>query len=445
MIERGLLYFDEKNKKFDLHPIVRRYAYDRLTAADRMGAHERLVNYFDAIPKTEKVNLLEDLASVIELYHHMVRAGMFDESRQLYQDHLRQNLFYQFGAYQIVIELLLSLFPYGTDNMPNLKDESAQAWTSHELANSFAMSGQPVHALPLWNLHHSIRERQENKKGLSIGLGAKASIALLPTGALMEAEKCFRQSLELSHGIDRQFHEAVGRQELGLVLLYRGLWNEAETEFSTSLLISERESFLQNRNITWAYRARRSLFIVRSNESEYQQSTSTLIQLSISFARRPLELADETANPNSGYVYPISDYIRAYWLLGAAYRANNELTLAEENLSKALNLCRQINLVNLEAEILLDLARLRYDEKNYEEAKALADEALTITERCGYVLQGADVNLFLAQYALEQEQDKVRTKEYAETALKLATCDGPPYYYKVAYDEAVAMLERLKV
>jgi hypothetical protein len=26
----------------------------------------------------------------------------------------------------------------------------------------------------------------------------------------------------------------------------------------------------------------------------------------------------------------------------------------------------------------------------------------------------------------------------------VATCDGPPYYYKVAYEEAERMLERLK-
>ena len=138
------------------------------------------------------------------------------------------------------------------------------------------------------------------------------------------------------------------------------------------------------------------------------------------------------------------DYVRAYWLLGAAYRTNNDLNKAEENLSKAICLCRQINLVDHEADILLDLARLRYDQTTYEEAKTLADEALSITERCGYVLQGADVNLFLAQYALEQEKDKAKAKEYAETALKLATCDGPPYYYKVAYEEAERMLEKLK-
>jgi hypothetical protein len=52
--------------------------------------------------------------------------------------------------------------------------------------------------------------------------------------------------------------------------------------------------------------------------------------------------------------------------------------------------------------------------------------------------------LFLAQYALEQEKDKTKAKEYAETALTLAYCDGPPYYYKVAYEEAGRMLEKLK-
>jgi hypothetical protein len=139
------------------------------------------------------------------------------------------------------------------------------------------------------------------------------------------------------------------------------------------------------------------------------------------------------------------DYVRAHWLLGAAYRANNELTLVEENLSKALNLCRQINAVDAEADILLDIARLRYTQDDFKDALEKASEALMITERSGYVLQGADVNLFLAQYALEQEKEKAKAKQYAEAAKKLATCDGPLYYYKVAYEEAVAMLERLKV
>jgi tetratricopeptide (TPR) repeat protein len=225
------------------------------------------------------------------------------------------------------------------------------------------------------------------------------------------------------------------------VLLCRGQWNEAEKEFLASLKISERESFIQNQGVTWVYRTRRLLLIARSNKSENQQLAAKLIQLSISYAHRTLELAKETEKLRHPYA---TDFIRSYWILGAAYCANNELTLAEENLSKALNLCRQINLVNHEADILLDLARLRYAQGDFKDAQEKASEALVITERSGYVLQGADVNLFLAQYALEQEKDKAKAKKYTETALKLAYCDGPPYYYKVAYEEAERFLENLK-
>ena len=72
---RGLLHWDKTANKYDLHPIVRGYAYERLTAPARTAAHNRLIDYFDAVPKPSKVEKLEDLAPVIELYHHMVRAG----------------------------------------------------------------------------------------------------------------------------------------------------------------------------------------------------------------------------------------------------------------------------------------------------------------------------------------------------------------------------------
>lgn len=53
------------------------------------------------------------------------------------------------------------------------------------------------------------------------------------------------------------------------------------------------------------------------------------------------------------------------------------------------------------------------------------------------------MHLFLVQFALEQEKDKEKAKELAERAKELATCDGPPYYYKVAYEEAERFLENL--
>jgi tetratricopeptide (TPR) repeat protein len=210
------------------------------------------------------------------------------------------------------------------------------------------------------------------------------------------------------------------------------VWEEAEEELAVALALFEKIDHVQLQGVTWAYRALRTLLMGN-------------VKATIEAARRALELADETAHT----IHPVErDYVRVHWLLGAAHRANGDLENADRDLNEALTRCRSINLVEMEADILLDLARLRAATRSFdsaqddrEEALRLAQEALLITERCGYVLQGADVHLFLAQMALE-DGDKETALEHAREACRLATCDGPPgYTYKVAYDEAGALLQ----
>jgi hypothetical protein len=64
---------------YDLHPIVRRYAYSRLT--NPTATHTQLVSYFEPVPPPERVRTLDDLRPTIELYHHLVHAGRYDEAR----------------------------------------------------------------------------------------------------------------------------------------------------------------------------------------------------------------------------------------------------------------------------------------------------------------------------------------------------------------------------
>ncbi|NOT04235.1 MAG: tetratricopeptide repeat protein [Anaerolineales bacterium] len=434
--KRGLLQYAGESQHYDMHPIVRHYAYDKFATPDKTNAHTRLVNYFKAVPKPQTVTTLEDLAPVIELYHHMVRVGNLDEAIILFDDRLTNPLYFQFCSYQQVIELLGALFNDGENEAPNLKSESWQAWVLNTLATAYLLSGQPSHAITLYKMQIAIREAHAANESAAIGLSNMAQ-AQLHIGALVDAERNLRLSIDLCREIDKKIQEGNGHCQLSRVLAYCGKWQETEQEQSKTLKILENEKHIQRQGVIWAIRALYFLLLARANS----QSKALSLKLSIECAFRALEFADKDTQANSPV---LREYVRAHWLLGAAYRANNALTLAEENLSKALNLCRQINNVEHEADILLDLARLRYAQGDFKDAQEKASEALVITERSGYVLQGADVNLFLAQYALEQEKDKVKAKEYAESALKLAYCDGPPYYYKVAYEEAVAMLESLK-
>ena len=456
--KRGLLQYAGESQRYDMHPIVRHYAYDHLTADKKREAHVELAMHFiDVMPVTnENVKTLEDLAPVIELYHHLVRAGNLDDARKIFKDRLDTPTYYQFGAYQLQIELLRALFLDGEDKPPRLKDESTQADTLNDLASVYFLSGQPRRTARLLEMSIGFDEKHSDKINLAIDLVNLAN-RNSDLGELSAAERNLRRQIDLCREITNEEYEGTGHYERGRVLAYAGQWDESEKALNAGEEIKKKTNHIQAQSVIWLYRALRfllmareeTIFDTRKSSGESRISNNEYRIPAIESAQRALELADETTRTRMNVP---RDYVRAHWLLGSAYRMNNELTLAEENLSKALTLCRQINSVDTEADILLDLARLRYASQkstgttqgDFKDAQEKASEALMITERSGYVLQGADVNLFLAQYALEQEQDKAKAKEYAEEAKKLATCDGPPYYYKVAYEEAERMIEKLK-
>jgi hypothetical protein len=47
-------------------------------------------------------------------------------------------------------------------------------------------------------------------------------------------------------------------------------------------------------------------------------------------------------------------------------------------------------------------------------------------------------------FALKWELWPAKAKPIKRNTPKLVTCDGPPYYYKVAYEEAERFLENLR-
>jgi tetratricopeptide (TPR) repeat protein len=437
LVIRGLLNHDVKERRFDLHPIVRHYAYDRLAAPDRAATHTRLRDYFAAVPKVAKVTRLEDLVPVIELYHHTVRAGQLDEAWTLFRDRIWKTLYYQFGGYLLQIDLLRVLFPDGEDRPPRLKDESHRAHVLNELANSCSLSGQPRRAVSLYEQQNAIQEKLGSKSNLAIGLG-NVGDDQLKIGALRATEANLRRSIALCREINEELSEGDGHRDLGRLLTYRGVWEESEIELSVALKLYEEQKHVQAQGTALAYLALRELLRLRTAAN--LKSEIPDLKSSLAPARRALELADEEART----VSPVErDYVRAHWLLGASHRVVGQPEEAERHLHEALERCRRINNVEHEADILIDLARLRAVTGAADEARRLAEEARLITERSGYVLQGADAHLELAKLALARS-DKALAKEHAAEARKLATCDGPPdYTYKAAYDEAATLLSQL--
>ena len=435
LIDRGLLLFDRERGRYDLHPIVRGYAYDRL--ADKAGTHTRLRDHFAAVPPPEKVESLDDLGPVIELYHHTVRAGRYDEALDLYDDRLARPLHYRFGAYQTCIELLRALFPDGDPStgsgqaaLPQLQKDDDQAWTLNTLAGSYAAAGLPRRAVPLVEQHIAIREKYDSKKNLAIGLGNLATQRIL-LGDLAAAEQSLRRAIGLSRQSDDEWVEASWHYPLGHTLACMGEFQESQDELRIAEGLYRHIKHQQGQGVVWASRALRALLMGDA-------------KVALEAARKARELADVE--------HVEADIIQAEWLVGAAHQAVGHLPEAEMHISEALTRCRRINLVESEPDILLEMARLRWAQAQgeevtgeestrlREESLSLAREALAIADRCEYRLKQADIHNFLAQVAMEKG-DREEAQKHAEIARERAWCDGPPHCYKPALEEAERILE----
>ena len=431
LVRHGLLRHPADDR-YDFHPVVRRYCYERLE--DKEKVHLRLRDYYAAVPTPDvrEVQSTEELGPVIELYHHTVGAGLYDEACGLFRNQLATPLFFRFGAYQACIELLRGLFPDGEGRPPRLRKESDQGWTLNTLARSYAHSGQQRRAVRLLQRGIPIVEKLGDKKNLAIGLGNLA-LDQIRLGELAAAEESLRRSIALCKEIGDEPGEAVGHLELGPLAAYQGSYTESHEHLTSAQQVLDKVG-TRNTNfvsVVRAYRAQRALLMGDADDG-------------LKAGRRARGLADETARK----MHPVeSDFIRTEWLIGWALvevasgeesRRAERLAEAERHLTEALRRCRRVNLVVHEPDILLAWARWHHASGN-PQARADAEEALAVADRCEYRLVQADAHNLLARLALDAG-DRKAAREHAEVAKERAWCDGPPHCYKPALEEAERLL-----
>ncbi len=252
-------------------------------------------------------------------------------------------------------------------------------------------------------------------------------------GQLTGADENLRRAIALCAEIGDEWGVAIGHEELGRLLCYKGRFDEGGEELEAALASFIEQGQVQPQCLVWAYRDLRALLMGDPDDA-------------LSAAREARRLADETARRR----YPHErDFVRAEWLMGWALVAlaseeeserTKTLADAEGHLTEALTRCRRINMVDHEPDILLAWGRWHWVKRQAEEALMCAQEALAIADRCEYRLVQAEIHNFLARLALDEGKHKA-AKEHAEVAKERAWCDGPPHCYKPALEEAERLLE----
>jgi tetratricopeptide (TPR) repeat protein len=414
--DRGLIGWDKRANRYDLHPIVRGVVWKGLSDDKRRRVYEMLHAHFGALPKIDdylRVNNLEDLTPAIELYNTLIGLGRYDDAVTLFYGPLNFATLYRLHASWLRVELLKMLFPDGLGTLPRLSNRLNQARVLQSLGQGYQSTGQPGLAAPLISQHNTICEEMGDEKNLITGL-QNLSQTLRFLGALRESEAAVRGALLASRAQYNNFDEAITLYWFGLTLAEKGRANQSRAAFQRSLRMFVAQSDSQAEGVVNSHLARRALWL-----EEFASARS--------FGNRAWELAH--------LMKLEGDFIRAASRQGQASLGLNDLSAAEERLLHALTRSRATNFVQEELPVIVALGDLRRRQRDLKGAREFLDDVWEPAERGPYPVFHADACNVLAQI----ERDEGNTGAAVEAATKayrLAWCDGPPFAYHWGLEKA---------
>ncbi len=412
--DRGLLGWDKRANRYDLHPIVRGVVWSGLPDDTRKGLFTSLQTHFESVPEIDEdeVSSLEDLTPAIELYNTLIGLGRYDDAYLVFRDRISKATLYRLSASRQRAELLEMLFPDGVDQLPRLSKPTNQGFTLDELALAYDASGQPGRAALLYRSDIEICIREHDKRNAAVGL-CNLSDAFRLAGALRESESAARRALNITREQTKRIDEAISLSVLGFNLITRGIVQESEMGLRRALHIAVTQPYTQLQGLLDARFAQRALWF-----GDFAAALSP--------AERAWELA---------HVQRIErDFIRAARLQGAAVLQTFELSetskvsYADERLHHALTRARAVNLVEEELPTLVALAELRRRQGDLKVARELLNDVWEYAERGPFPLFHADAFNVLAQIERDAGNNEAAV-EAATKAYRLAWCDGEPYAY----------------
>lgn len=104
-----------------------------------------------------------------------------------------------------------------------------------------------------------------------------------------------------------------------------------------------------------------------------------------------------------------------YRSLASIYRYQGRLREAEENITDAIQRARKTGRQGIEVESLIELAKIRVDQRLYQGAEFAVSSAVRICQRCSYRFYEPDAEVVLAKVCLAQG-NKEKAKQLAQLA-----------------------------
>jgi tetratricopeptide (TPR) repeat protein len=429
--DRGLVGWDKAANRYDLHPIVRSVVWGRVGDERRRQIYEALHSHFRTMPvrQWKQIDRLEDLTPAVELYGTLIGLERYDEAYTVWRERLDLATIWRLNLSRERSQMVALLFPDGTHTLPRLSRAIDQSYALNALATAYDGLGRPGASLSLYQLAAQIDARENNAVGHCEGLTDLAS-ACLVAGQLRCGEATLLEALTVARSAQDQVRECWILSRLCSFSYTRGLYVEAQTILRRAANLSRAANTEEDRGYFDG------------------MSSALLAELALMLGdcTQARELA-ERAWEKASVQRLEGDFVRAARLQGCAalaHAGSAELEVAHDRLHHGLSRARAINLVQEELAILAALAELCRLRGEPDAARLRLNEIWTAAAVGPYPIVEANARIVLARVERGLGNAKAAS-EAAQTAFRIAWCDGPPFTYQHGLAEARKCLANLGV
>jgi tetratricopeptide (TPR) repeat protein len=404
-----LIRHDEHEKSYTTHPLIRNHYLTLFTKGDpsqEKAAHEQVKDYYLSIAEdTPQYPTLDDLKPLIEVVHHACQAGAYDEafsvSDKRIDQHERNVLMWEIGAYETMLSLMLEFFPNNdVRKEPQVIRPSDKSWIINSVGMCLMTLGRLSEAIPVYERANVMDAERQDWHNASITYQNLARLHA-SLGALEASAEAARQGLDFAHRADNKNDEERATGGYAWILHLLGKTKVAKDFFERS------ENLEQVMN-----KSRRYLYSIGGiMHADHLRCTGES-----DYARRVTEANMQICERNHWF----DDASRSHRVLGNLDSDSGNHESARVHYESALKIARSISDRAVLVEALL--ARGSFLAKHMMDANpAFSDlnEALGYCVESGYRIYEADVRVALAwaNLAISNQQS---AKAEAERALQMS-------------------------
>ncbi|MEM9367225.1 MAG: DUF4062 domain-containing protein [Planctomycetota bacterium] len=231
--QRGLLQWDGRTRKYDLHPVVRGVASGAMAAADRERHGQRVVDHFTAQPHRpyEEAETLEDVSSGLHIVRVLLKLGHYQQAADVYVGELDNAVEFNLNAFAETLSLLKPFFPNGWGELPKGVRPSISSSLANSAANALGSCGELAAAHTAYDACLRADLEAENWSFTAVSL-SNISVNLSSQNRLAQALRTDSLNLEVATLSAKTEHIFGSRLDLFAAQSRLGQWEEAAATWS---------------------------------------------------------------------------------------------------------------------------------------------------------------------------------------------------------------------